>query len=97
MKNDLIAIKEIFVPKESDDEVVQAQKGNYKYRDLTIWTIVTSAYSNKKNYHPNYNFWYPDTLHKQVTKTNTLKVLEADQCLFWIYIVIEVWDRENIR
>ncbi|KAM6136007.1 protein NOXP20 isoform 2-T2 [Phoenicopterus ruber ruber] len=26
MKNDLIAIKEIFVPKESDDEVVQAQK-----------------------------------------------------------------------
>ncbi|XP_050752001.1 protein NOXP20 isoform X2 [Gymnogyps californianus] len=27
VKNDLIAIKEIFVPKESDDEVVQAQKG----------------------------------------------------------------------
>ncbi|KAM6136006.1 protein NOXP20 isoform 1-T1 [Phoenicopterus ruber ruber] len=28
MKNDLIAIKEIFVPKESDDEVVQAQKAD---------------------------------------------------------------------
>lgn len=28
VKNDLIAIKEIFVPKELDDEVVQAQKGN---------------------------------------------------------------------
>lgn len=28
VKTDLIAIKEIFVPKESDDEVVQAQKGN---------------------------------------------------------------------
>jgi len=28
VKNDLIAIKEIFVPTESDDEVVQAQKGN---------------------------------------------------------------------
>ncbi|XP_064509098.1 protein NOXP20 isoform X3 [Pseudopipra pipra] len=27
-KNDLIAIKEIFVPKESDDEVIQAQKGD---------------------------------------------------------------------
>ncbi|XP_010284037.1 PREDICTED: protein NOXP20, partial [Phaethon lepturus] len=27
VKNDLIAIKEIFIPKESDDEVVQAQKG----------------------------------------------------------------------
>ncbi|XP_059673744.1 protein NOXP20 isoform X2 [Gavia stellata] len=27
VKNDLIAIKEIFVPKESDDEVLQAQKG----------------------------------------------------------------------
>lgn len=46
VKNDLIAIKEIFVPKESDDEVVQAQKGNQKYRDLTC---VTSAYSNLKN------------------------------------------------
>ncbi|NXK54665.1 NXP20 protein, partial [Chauna torquata] len=28
VKNDLIAIKEIFVPKESDDEVVQAQKAD---------------------------------------------------------------------
>ncbi|KFQ73670.1 Protein NOXP20, partial [Phaethon lepturus] len=28
VKNDLIAIKEIFIPKESDDEVVQAQKGD---------------------------------------------------------------------
>jgi len=28
VKSDLIAIKEIFVPAESDDEVVQAQKGN---------------------------------------------------------------------
>ena len=28
VKNDLIAIKEIFVPKESEDEVVQAQKGS---------------------------------------------------------------------
>ncbi|NXU47281.1 NXP20 protein, partial [Turnix velox] len=28
VKNDLIAIKEIFVPKESEDEVVQAQKGD---------------------------------------------------------------------
>lgn len=49
VKNDLIAIKEIFIPKESDDEVVQAQKGNQKYRDLTVWTIVTSVYSNLKN------------------------------------------------
>lgn len=46
VKNDLIAIKEIFVPKESDDEVVQAQKGNQKYRDLTC---VISVYSNLKN------------------------------------------------
>uniref|UniRef100_A0A8C4UJ20 Family with sequence similarity 114 member A1 n=1 Tax=Falco tinnunculus TaxID=100819 RepID=A0A8C4UJ20_FALTI len=29
VKNDLIAIKEIFVPKESDDEVVQAQKEEF--------------------------------------------------------------------
>lgn len=28
VKNDLIAIKEVFVPKESDDEAVQPQKGN---------------------------------------------------------------------
>lgn len=45
MKNDLIAIKEIFLPKELDDEVVQAQKGNLKYRDLTI-IIATSLSSN---------------------------------------------------
>ncbi|XP_074443911.1 protein NOXP20 isoform X1 [Larus michahellis] len=38
VKNDLIAIKEIFVPKESDDEVVQAQKADMGEEFVSVLT-----------------------------------------------------------
>ncbi|NXI47026.1 NXP20 protein, partial [Galbula dea] len=38
MKNDLIAIKEIFVPKESDDEVVEAQKADMGEEFVSVLT-----------------------------------------------------------
>ncbi|XP_050752000.1 protein NOXP20 isoform X1 [Gymnogyps californianus] len=38
VKNDLIAIKEIFVPKESDDEVVQAQKADMEEEFVSMLT-----------------------------------------------------------
>ncbi|NXS97924.1 NXP20 protein, partial [Jacana jacana] len=38
VKNDLIAIKEIFVPKESDDEVVEAQKADMGEEFLSVLT-----------------------------------------------------------
>ncbi|KAM6206374.1 protein NOXP20 [Sarcoramphus papa] len=38
VKNDLISIKEIFVPKESDDEVVQAQKADMEEEFVSMLT-----------------------------------------------------------
>ncbi|NXJ95180.1 NXP20 protein, partial [Corythaixoides concolor] len=38
VKNDLIAIKEIFIPKESDDEVVQAQKADMGEEFVSVLT-----------------------------------------------------------